>query len=73
MMIRASAFNSLLKARDAKNKIVTLIGQNGASNAWIFNSGPNNNGKTNSNYVLPFFAYHTKVNDYEGIYYNRRY
>lgn len=47
--------------------------QGGASNAWIFNSGPNNNGKTNSNYVLPFFAYHTKVNDYEGIYYNRRY
>lgn len=57
-MIRTSASSSLLKARNAKNKIAMPRTQNGASNAWIFTSGPNNNNKTNSNYVLPFFAYH---------------
>lgn len=31
--------------------------QNGSSDAWIFSSGPSNNGKTVSCYVLPFFAF----------------
>ena len=31
--------------------------QYGATFAWMFTSGPNNNYKSNGNYVLPFFAF----------------
>ena len=35
------------------------VTQNGAGNAWMYNSGANNNNKTDSNFVLPVFDYPT--------------
>lgn len=43
----------------AKNKRVTSRTQNNATNAYNFNSAPNNNNKSNSNLAVPFYAYFT--------------
>lgn len=40
--------------------------QNGAGNAWMYNSGANNNNKTNSNFVLPVFDYHILMMPYSS-------
>ncbi|MCF2589998.1 hypothetical protein JQM97_03370 [Prevotella hominis] len=42
------------------------VTQNGAGNAWMYNSGANNNNKTNSNFVLPVFDYHILMMPYSS-------